>query len=74
MSFTGGQNYFQISLFSPKFRVNIPLVSETSLSEGSAVRLEFYKLLIFMITYSSFKAYQKISASNHAQRKKTLAQ
>jgi len=34
LSFTGAQNYFQLSFFSPKFRVNIPF-----LSEGDAVRL-----------------------------------
>ncbi len=34
MSFTGAQNYLQISIFSPKFRVTLPVVSE-----GSAVKL-----------------------------------
>ncbi len=34
MSFTGAQNYFQISFYSPKFRVNIPFISE-----GDAVKL-----------------------------------
>ncbi len=67
LSFTGGQNYFQISLYSPKFRVNLPLVSE-----GDAVKLECYKLMIFLVTYAAIKGYRYVQANNHVKRKRII--
>lgn len=69
MSFTGAQNYFQVSFYSPKFRVNIPL-----LSEGDAVKLESYKLMVFILAYALIKGYKYIDMKNHMNRKKIIHQ
>lgn len=58
-----------MSLYSPKFRINIPLISE-----GDAVKLETYKLLVLLLTYAAIKSYQYIETQSHMKRKRVINQ
>lgn len=44
------------------------------LSEGDAVRLESYKVVVFLVTYAAIKGYQYYEMKNHMNRKKIIHQ
>lgn len=62
MSLIGPQNYLQISIFTPKFRVNIPIFINNSF-----IKLELSKIAVFIGTYiiiEAFKNYQDNAKTN----------
>ena len=67
MSFTGAQNFLQVSLYSPKFRVSLPLISE-----GDAVTLETYKVAVFLSSFLIIKIVEYMSRQNKNLRKKII--
>ena len=41
-------------------------------SEGDAVKLECYKLMIFLVTYAAIKGYRYVQANNNVKRKRII--
>ncbi len=47
--------------------MNLPLISD-----GDAVKLECYKLIVFFVTYTAIKGYQYVQANNSVKRKRII--